>query len=199
MVVTKYQERITLTVRGPETRATHAFCPPDAEFFGIQFKAGTFMPSLPPRMVMDRCDLNLPEAVNQRFWLCSSAWQFPDFENADTFVSRLARDEVLIHDPVVSSVLEGKPVEPSLRTVQRRVMQATGLSPNRVRQIVRARYATVLLKNGISILDVVFLAGYADQPHLTRSLRQMIGQTPAQIMGENRTERLSFLFNTMPI
>lgn len=32
MVVTKYQDRTTLTVRGPETRATPAFCPPTQSF-----------------------------------------------------------------------------------------------------------------------------------------------------------------------
>jgi len=28
---------------------------------------------------------------------------------------------------------------------------------------------------------VVFGAGYYDQPHLTRSLRQLIGHTPAEV------------------
>jgi hypothetical protein len=39
------------------------------------------------------------------------------------------------------------------------------------------------LKNE-SILDTVDLAGYADQPHLTGSLKRYMGQTPAQILRE---------------
>jgi hypothetical protein len=35
MVVTRYRGRTTVTVRGPETRATPAYCPAGAEFFGI--------------------------------------------------------------------------------------------------------------------------------------------------------------------
>jgi AraC-like DNA-binding protein len=52
------------------------------------------------------------------------------------------------------------------------------------------------LKQGISILDAVTLAGYADQPHLTRSLKRLVGQTPAQLRPTNQPEQLSFLFKT---
>jgi len=39
-------------------------------------------------------------------------------------------------------------------------------------------------------------AGYFDQPHLTRSLRRLTGQTPRQI-SSNETQ-LSFLYKTRP-
>ena len=63
-------------------------------------------------------------------------------------------------------------------------------------QIERARYATIPLKQGASILGTVQAAGYADQPHLTRSLKQLIGQTPAQIIDKNTSQQLSYLFKT---
>jgi AraC-like DNA-binding protein len=37
----------------------------------------------------------------------------------------------------------------------------------------------------MSPLDAARLAGYADQPHLTRSLTRYVGQTPSQI-GPNK-------------
>jgi AraC-like DNA-binding protein len=196
MVVTRHEGRTALTVRGPETRATPAYGPANAEYFGIQFKAGTFMPNFPAKMVMDRHELELPEATSKSFWLHGSAWQFPDFENADTFVNRLVRDGLLVFDPVVSAVLQEKPVKMSLRTAQRRVLQATGLTASAVFQIKRARYATTLLQQGVSILDTVDLAGYFDQPHLTRSIKHLIGQTPAQIVSSRNREPLSFLYKT---
>ena len=196
MVVTRHNGTTTLTVRGPETRATRAYAPADAEFFGILFKPGAFMPTLPARMVMDRRDLNLPEAGDKSFWLNGRAWKFPDYENADTFVDWLARDGLLVHDPVVDAAAQGQPVDTSSRTVQRRFLQATGLTQTALYQIERARYATSLLKQGVSILDTVFQAGYFDQPHLTRSLKHYVGQTPAQIADQNRTERLSLLYKT---
>lgn len=198
MVVTRFQGSMTLTVRGPETQATPAYCPEEAEWVGIRFKPGAFMPNFPPKMLMDRRDVNLPEAGSQSFWLDGSAWQFPDYENADTFVDWLVRENLLCHDPVVAAVLQGEPVMMSKRTVQRRFVRAMGLTYGDVHQIRRARYATTLLKQGVSILDTVDKAGYADQPHLTRALKHRMGYTPAQILSEYGHEPLSFLFKTAP-
>jgi AraC-like DNA-binding protein len=199
IVVTRFKGEAIVTVRGPEIRATPAYCPPDAEWVGIVFKAGSFMPILPASRIMDRNDVNLPKATSQSFWLNGRAWQLPDFENADTFVDWLARDGLLVHDPLVDAVVRGEPLNMSPRSVQRRFVQATGLTQSGVHQIERARYATALLKQGVSILDTVFQAGYYDQPHLTHSLKHYIGLTPAQIADQNRTEKLSFLYKTQPL
>ena len=198
LVVTKLRGKIFVTMRGPATQATPAFCPADAEFIGIQFKPGVFMPELPANLVMDRHDINLPEAGSKSFWLHGSAWEVPDYENADTFVDRLVHEQLLVHDPIVDAVLGRQPVELSLRTVQRRFLRATGLTHNSIHQINRALYATSLLKSGTSILDTVFAAGYFDQPHLTRALKHFTGLTPAQIIDPGRAERLSFLYKKNP-
>ncbi len=198
LVVTNHRGKTTLTVRGPESTATPAFCPPDTEFMGIVFKPGTFMPHLPPHRVKDRQDVNLPEANRNGVWLNGEAWEIPDFDNADTFVDWLVRDGLLVYDPVVHEVLQGHPLGMSVRTVQRRFQQATGLTQSALIQIERARYATSLLKQGTSILDTVYLAGYFDQPHLTKSLKYYMGLTPARIAERDRTERLSFQYKTIP-
>jgi AraC-like DNA-binding protein len=77
--------------------------------------------------------------------------------------------------------MEERPLDMSLRTVQRRFLQATGLSPVTIRQINRAQEAMTLLQEGVSILDTVTELKYSDQAHLTRSLKQFMGQTPAQV------------------
>src|SRR5215510_9156012 len=53
MVVTRLEGRTYLTVRGPETRATVTPIPEDAEFFGVQFRLGTFLPVLPAAQLID--------------------------------------------------------------------------------------------------------------------------------------------------
>lgn len=191
MVVTKQAGKKFLTVRGPETKASSAFCPADAEFCGIFFKIGTLMPHLPARNLLDRRDATLPEANSNAFWLNGSAWQFPDFENMDAFVDRLVREGLIIREPAVGAALQGQLRDRSLRSVQRRFLRATGLTHNYIHQIERARHATTLLKQGVSIMDTVDLAGYSDQPHLTRSLKHLMGQTPAQIIRMEST--LGFL------
>lgn len=189
MVVTRHEGRTTFTVRGPETQATPIDVQwTDGEFLGIVFRLGAFMPHLPPGQIMDRRDANLPEATSTSFWLDGSVWQFPDYENADTFVDRLVRDGLLVRDEIVDAVLQGHPRALSLRSVQYRFLRATGLTYSTILQIERARQAAALLEQGRSIPDVVYEAGYFDQPHLTRSLKRFMGQTPAQIARGSQPE-----------
>lgn len=192
MVVTRHEGQTKLTVRGPETKATPAYCPPGAEHFGILFRPGAVMPHLPAGQLRDGM-VDLPGARSDAFWLDGSAWQFPGYENADTFIDWLARRGLLVREPVVEAALRPGQQEMSLRSLQRRFLKATGLTRGTLSQIDRARHATVLLQNGVSILDTVDQAGYTDQPHLTRSLKRFIGQTPAQLIRNRETEQLSFL------
>jgi hypothetical protein len=181
IVIARWQGQNSITVRGPETQATDAEYPAGAEFFGITLKLGVFMPHLPPALLLDRADAALPTAGDRAFWLKGAAWELPTFDNADTFIDRLARQELLVRDAVVAAALADQPPDFTPRTVRRRFLTATGLTPGTIRQIERARHALTLLRQGRPILDVVFEAGYFDQPHLTRSLRQFMGRTPAQI------------------
>jgi hypothetical protein len=196
MAVTRLRGRTYITLRGPETRATEVDCPGDGEWLGIRFKPGTFMPGLLPGTLRDHNDVALPDASSRSFWLNGSAWQYPDFENADVFVQRLAKTGVIARDPAVDAVLQGEPRTLSLRSAQRHFLRATGISYAAFRQIERARFATTLLKEGVSIMDAVHEAGYFDQAHLTRSLKRLIGQTPSKII--RRESQLSFLYKTQP-
>ena len=198
LVVSKLQSKATITLRGPETKATPIEdCPGDGEWFGIILKLGTFLPYFPTRTLVN-AEVNLPIVSRNSFWLSGSAWQLPDYENADTFIDWLVREGLLVRDPFVDASLQGHVRDRETRTIQRRFRHSTGLTQNMVRQIERARYATYLLQQGISILDTVEQAGYFDQPHLTRSLRRFIGQTPTQILQKIRPEQMSFLYKTMP-
>jgi len=180
MVVWKHDTQTGITVRGPETTATHADTPAHAEFFGIQFRLGTFMPYLPLNNLVDG-SLTLPEATGKSFWLRGAAWQLPSYDNVDVFVDWLVRNELLVHDPIIATVLQGQPHELSVRALQYHFVRATGLTQSTIRQIERARHAAVLLAQGVSILDAVHKVGYFDQAHLTKSLRRFVGQTPLQI------------------
>jgi hypothetical protein len=196
MVVSTYQGETTITVRGPETKVTPMRVTlVGAEFFGIIFKYGAFMPRFPVGALVD-ADLDLPDASSTSFWLNGSAWQFPNYENADTFVERLVREDLLVCDPIIQPVLRGESQELSPRSIQRRFVQATGLTQGSIRKIKRARQATLLLQQGVSILDTVERAGYADQAHLTRSLKHLIGKTPTQIINKSEPEQMSLLFKT---
>jgi hypothetical protein len=180
MVVTRQRGVGRLTMRGPETKATTVPIPEDAEFFGIQFSLGTFMPTLPPAGLVDQA-LTLPQATKASFWLDGSAWELPGQDNAEVFVDSLVRAGLLVHDPVASRAMRGDVEGLTTRSVERRVSRATGLTRGVIRQIRRAERAVELLSRGVSAVDVAHQAGYADQPHLSRSLNRFIGLTPCQI------------------
>jgi AraC-like DNA-binding protein len=198
LVVTRLDGKTTMTVRGPETKATFlGDSPSDGEWFGILLRLGTFLPHLPTRNLLDT-SVTLPEATSSRFWFSGTAWEFPTHDNADIFVRRLVRAGLLAHDPVIEAALQGQIKDLTPRSVQYHFLQATGITQNMARQIERARYATLLLQQGVSISDTVLEAGYYDQSHLTRSLQRFIGQTPAELLHHSRPEQLSLLYKTRP-
>jgi Helix-turn-helix domain len=176
----KQDGRIKVSIEGPLTRATPVTQPEGTEWFGVTFQLGTFLPSLSIRNLLDeRAILTL--AAKTSFSLAGSRWQLPDYENVETFVDRLVHENLLVSDPIVKSVLAGQPPDMSLRTVRRRFLFATGLPYKTIEQIERASQAATLLEQGVSLLEAAYQVGYADQSHMTRSLKHFIGYTPAQI------------------
>lgn len=185
MVFVKEHGRIHRLVVGPLSTAGMASWGEGAEILWIKFKLGVFMPHLPVRDLLDS-EKPLPEAASSSFWLKSTAWELPDFENVDTFVNRLMHDEILVLDPVVDAMLQDQSVDISSRTMRHHFLRATGLTRSRIFQMRQAQQAKALLQQGTPILDAVHEAGYFDQPHLTRALKQFIGYTPAQIAQANQ-------------
>lgn len=191
LVFSNFQGEISCTVRGPETYPTVAHCPPDGEWFGVQFKHGVFLSNLPTSNLVDG-EVTLPQASSQRFWLDSNSWEFPTYDNVEVFIERLIKEEVLVCDTAVTATLQAHPTDLSPRSIQRRFRRATGLTHSTIFQIERAQFALSLLQSGVSILETVSTAEYADQPHMTRSLKRLIGQTPAQLASDTNPTQFSF-------
>ena len=146
---------------------------------GIRFHRGTFLTHVPASAMVDTTEA-LPMPDEERFLLAGLDWVMPTFESADEFIADLERLQLLSDDPVAMAALRGEASAASARSVQRHVAGATGLSANRIRQIVRARTAAERLRRGEPILDVAHNMGYADQAHLTRDLKRLTGYTPGQ-------------------
>jgi hypothetical protein len=194
LVVTRLADFSMVTVRGPETRATTIDCPADGRWAAIRFRLGVHMPSLPTRLLLDHHDVNLPVSDDGTFELDGSRWPLPDLDDPERYVDALARSGVIARDAVVEAVVRDDVQPLTIRSVQRHFRRATGLSHLQFRQIDRARRAALLLRDGASILDAVHEAGYFDQAHLTRSIRVLIGETPASVA--RREKQLSFLYKT---
>jgi hypothetical protein len=194
LVVTRLADLTMVTMRGPETRATTIDCPPGGEWAAVRFRLGVHMPAIPTHLLVDHRDVDLPVAADGSFELQGARWPLPDLENAERYVDSLARAGVIARDEVVEAATRGDGHPLTIRSVQRHFRRTTGLTHGQFRQIERARHATNLLRDGASILDTVHETGYFDQAHLTRSLKVLIGETPASVVRHDA--QLSFLYKT---
>jgi AraC-like DNA-binding protein len=175
-----WRGQVRVSVEGPITQAVPKTHREGVDWLVIKFRLGVHLPTFEVSHLVDS-DMLLPEVVRDSFWLDGCTWQLPDFENADTFVDHLVREEIVRFDPVVSAALNDQPQSIAPRTLRHRFQHVTGLRHSTVRQIERAREAMALLEQGTPILEVVERLTYADQPHLTRSLKRFMGYTPARV------------------
>jgi helix-turn-helix protein len=146
---------------------------------GIRFHRGTYLTHVPASAMVDTTE-SLPMPGDETFLLAGLEFPLPTYDTVDEFIADLERLDLLNDDPVAMAALRGDEPETSTRSVQRHVATSTGLSANRIRQIVRARQAAERLMLGDRILDVAHDLGYADQAHLTRDVKRLTGYTPGQ-------------------
>jgi AraC-like DNA-binding protein len=73
------------------------------------------------------------------------------------------------------------------RSLHRRCLTAFGYGPAVLRRVLRFRRAALLLYDGVPIAEAAAVAGYADQPHLSREMRALAGVAPSQIYGGQRS------------
>jgi AraC-like DNA-binding protein len=81
----------------------------------------------------------------------------------------------------------------SSRTMQRQCSAVYGYGPATLRRILRFRRAVRLLDDGLPYIEVAARAGYADQPHLHREVRELAGVPLAamrQDSGANKSAQL---------
>src|SRR5262249_42533668 len=104
MVFVREHGKFHPLIVGPLVTSGEASWGEGGEILWIKFKLGVFMPNLPLRNFLD-LETPMPEGAGKSFWLSGSVWQLPNYENVDTFVTRLIHDETLVCDPIVEAAL----------------------------------------------------------------------------------------------
>lgn len=168
-------------ITGAQTTSIVIPHPAGSEWLGIRFRVGVIIPEIPPRTLVNE-GVELPPSRKHSFWLKGASWQQPTFENADTFISRLMREQTFTLEASIMAIMRGEQPHWSTRTMQERFRQTTGLPLKTIEQIERAQTALLLIEQGISIADTVFQLGYYDHAHLTNSLQRFTGITPSKIL-----------------
>jgi hypothetical protein len=150
----------------------------------ISFAAQFFLQSgpLPP----DGAVIEFLPVQRGRFRLASLDLPLPSYDNAEFIASELLAAGVLRSDPIVTGGLGLTPYAASERSLQRHFRDATGLSQKSFEQIRRAQEAVRLLQAGGKPADVAVAAGYADQAHMTKSIKRIMGRLPTAVDDINK-------------
>jgi hypothetical protein len=156
------------------------------EYVGITLKPGVFLRDLKGTDIVDSQHV-LTKNGNAYVQLGGYTFKIPTFDTAELFVEALLEKDILLINPIVSSFDEGDAKSFSGRSLRRHVAQTTGLSPYFFHQIQRAQHAVQLLQRGMPIAQAAAEAGYTDQAHMTKAVKQLIGRTPAQIIADRQT------------
>jgi AraC-like DNA-binding protein len=186
LVVLDIEGGIRVLQTGVITRPVELAYKAGDRFLQIAFKPGVFMPRLPGDRMVDR-GIFRPTDSRSSFLVDRERLRIPTYDDAEGLVDRLVRSELVVRDGLVEAAIAGTLRTDALRTVQRHFRRAVGLTADALRQIERARRAVELLEQGRPTVDVAFDLGYADQPHMTRSLKRFMGRTPGEIASGSRS------------
>ncbi|MGW6528097.1 helix-turn-helix domain-containing protein [Streptomyces venezuelae] len=187
-----------LFVAGPDTRA---YVPRDMEpgsrFVGIRFRPGTAPAFLgvPAHELRDRRE----ELAD--LWGAAEARRLTErVDDADDPMAALEAvameraadadhpDRLLAH--VVASLEAGRSVARTaadaginVRQLHRRSLAAFGYGPKTLARVLRLQRALALARDGLAYADAAAAAGYADQAHLARDVKELTGVPLGTLLG----------------
>ncbi|MEG3626891.1 helix-turn-helix transcriptional regulator [Streptomyces poriticola] len=185
-----------LLVAGPDTRA-HVTDGDRSPWAGVRFFPGT-APTLlgvPAHELRDRrvplTDL-WPAAEVRRLTARVNAAADPADGLEQAALGRAA--DAGPPDPLLSGVVAaleaGGPVAETAdalgigaRRLHRRSLAAFGYGPKTLARVLRLQRALALARGGIPLAETAARAGYADQAHLTREVRELAGVPPTELPG----------------
>ncbi|MFB7510924.1 helix-turn-helix transcriptional regulator [Streptomyces broussonetiae] len=185
-----------LLVAGPDTRA---YVPegPDRIWAGIRFFPGT-APALLGVPALELRDLRVESAD---LWPAARVRRLLDRIEAAADPAAALEDIALdlaarAADPdpllrrLVERLDEGRPVSATaaelgiaVRTLHRRCLSAFGYGPKTLARILRLQRALKLARSGLPYAETAIRAGYADQPHLAREVRELAGRPLGELLG----------------
>ncbi|WP_406441968.1 helix-turn-helix transcriptional regulator [Streptomyces sp. NBC_00631] len=109
-------------------------------------------------------------------------------------LEEIALERALPPDPSLRRLVEaldaGRPVAAAAdelglgaRQLHRRCRAAFGYGPKTLARVLRMRRALALARAGVPLAETAVRAGYADQPHLSREVRELAGLPLTGLLG----------------
>ncbi len=178
-----------LVIAGPDTSAQLADWRPGRAYVGLRFGSGVgprvfgvpahvlrdervplvdvWEPALVRRLREQLGRAPEPAAVLERAAAEAMRRSLPP-DPLGTYLMRRA-----VRGDRVDAIADGTGL--SIRQLHRRCLDVFGYGPKTLTRIVRMNRALELARTGMELGDVAATAGYADQPHLARDVKQLAG------------------------
>lgn len=201
----------TLNVIGTMTRTLWAEDRGPSQFAGIRFKPGGAV-----RFLRDRADLFTDDSAEaagvlgtagselKERLLDSGSGQSRVGVLEQFLLGRLRNDvapvdsriawasSTLIHDPGSRIDSVARELGVSRQYLRRLFLEHTGLSPKGFARVARLGKLLEALRSGDGLAEAALASGYADQAHMSRELKELVGITPASY--RRRFESTEFPF-----
>jgi AraC-like DNA-binding protein len=118
---------------------------------------------------------------NGNFVLDGVELPLPTFSNAEQLTDMMIKAKLLQSDDLVAKAFTAKPKAASKRSMQQHFKKVTGITQKDFELIRRAQEAVRRLKAGQKPAAVAADLGYTDQPHMTKSIKKIMGHLPSNL------------------
>ncbi len=180
-----------LIVAGPDTAAYHSAAPPGTTYTGLRFAPG----AAPAVLGVTAHELRDQRVALADLWPAGEVHlvteRVGDATTRGTALEAVAADlmrEGAVPDPVVGAILRRLSIGTSVtetasavglseRQLRRRCLDWFGYGPKMLVRILRMQRALALARAGTPFARVAASAGYADQAHLARDVKDLAGTT----------------------
>ena len=188
-----------IVIAGPDTQA-HVF----ARRPGVAVTGLRFAPGFAPSVIGAPAHAFINERVPlDAVWRASLVRQVEDdlaasddpgaaLEHLAINVGESRRTSDRLVDRIVDRVRGAVPVARiadevglSSRQLHRRCLDAFGYGPKTLARVLRMTDALEMARAGVSFADTAARAGYADQSHLSRDVRELAGISLRQLVGDS--------------
>lgn len=185
IIITRTSDTVIVTINGIGKGAARVPYKANVDSVGIALKPGVFLRNLKGEDIVDQ-QIVLTKDGTDFVEIDGTLFIVPTYATAETFVNQLVAAGSILTSKIVSSFEKGSTRGTSDRSLRRHIAKTTGLSPYFFHQIRRAQHAVQLLQQGKTIAQTAAEAGYTDQAHMTKSLKLLIGRTPAEIIDQTK-------------
>jgi AraC-like DNA-binding protein len=188
-----------IVIAGPDTHA-HVF----ARRPGVAVTGLRFAPGFAPRVIGAPAHTFTNERVPlDTVWRSSLVRRLEDdlsasddpgaaLERLALAVTRPRHTNERLVDRIIDRVRAAMPVARianevglSSRQLHRRCLDAFGYGPKTLARVLRMTEALEMARTGVSFADTAARAGYADQSHLARDVRELAGVSLSQLVGDS--------------